>query len=176
MAKQPNLSSRATRWRTFAIALGTLMVGAGGCSTSLPYQPLDAIQGYADESMGPDQHWVLYQGGHFSQTEDVLAFWLFRSAEVTKSRGFSHFIELPSIAREPIGASARQAPRMSPYPVQTARGPFYVLVPDPVPLDFKVKSGTIQLFKSEPTGRTQNAYNAQAVLDQLGPRVASASR
>lgn len=91
------LSSEFDRKR-FA-GLGTAIVGAlvlAACATPTPYRPATGSgfsrAGYSDEQIEPNRFQISFAGNTLTSRETVERYLLFRAAQLTVERGFDHFI------------------------------------------------------------------------------------
>jgi hypothetical protein len=91
------LSSNIDRKRI--AGLGTAIVGAlvlAACATPTPYRPATgsgfARTGYSDEQIEPNRFQISFAGNTLTSRETVERYLLYRAAQLTVERGFDHFI------------------------------------------------------------------------------------
>jgi hypothetical protein len=67
---------------------------AAGCASQTPYKASDrdSRHGYAEQQLGPNRYRVRFSGNSQTPRETVENYLLYRAAEVTLSKGFTHFV------------------------------------------------------------------------------------
>lgn len=75
-----------SRFARFALPAALL----AGCATA--YQPHSSSGGYKDRPDGANRHFVEFHGNGKTTRDTVLAYWLYRCAELAQERRFDHFV------------------------------------------------------------------------------------
>ncbi len=147
-----------------ALALGAALAVAS-CATG--YGPNTLGGGYKDEKLDDTHYRVKFDGNGYASKDRVWNFWIYRCAELTKEKGFTHFtIQKPG---EPLSL-APQGPRM----IKTRSGgvtyiPIYV--PGHTVTTWHTDA-VVAMFK-EPLPEGVWLMRAQSVLDDLAPYIKS---
>lgn len=71
-----------------AVAVGLALVVAA-CATG--YGPRGLGGGYSDDMLDASHHRVKFNGNGYASSERVWTFWIYRCAELTKEKGYTHF-------------------------------------------------------------------------------------
>lgn len=83
---------RMTRGWIFA---GAAVLALGACTTATPYQPMSAGSraggGYSDRQIENNRYSVTFAGNSMTSRETVERYLLYRSAELTRRRGYDWF-------------------------------------------------------------------------------------
>lgn len=139
--------------------------------------------GYTDEKIDDTHYRVKFHGNGYASSDRVWGFWLYRCAELTKEKGFSHFALLkpgsPLSGRpttEPAEATRRHAAYQegdAPRMVKTKGGgaPSYIYIPGHTVTTWH-SDAVVAMYK-EPLPEGVVVLKAQTVLDDLGPYVRS---
>ena len=161
----------------FALLLASSLLLAA-CSAPQPslYAPITSTDGYAEESLGKGLYQVSFQGNSVTAKELVQNYCLYRAAELTLQKGEQRFAvhdkqteQLTQVTRDydtwgyPYGPYSRRYYR--PYPVHSSRSErttYRAML-------------TIEPFSGPrapgDSGSAFQVYEAQAVVDQFGPRI-----
>lgn len=170
------------RLRTAAITAVAVVLFATACAT--PYGRHGLGGGYTDERIDDTHYRVKFDGNGYASSDRVWAFWMYRCAELTKEKGYTHFsLHRPG---EPL-ALREAAPERSPGArkaayreaepgaamVKTKGGgaPIYIYTPGTTITTYH--SDAVVGFHSEPLPEGVVVLKAQTVLDELGPYVKS---
>ncbi|MDA8523399.1 CC0125/CC1285 family lipoprotein [Acidovorax sp. NCPPB 4044] len=150
-----------------------------------PYARKGWTGGYTDEKIDENHYRVRFDGNGHTSSDRVWYLWLYRCAELTKEKGYTHFtVRKPGepLASGPAagpGAYERQpaahadAGQEPPRLVKTKGGgaPIFIYSPGYTVTTWH-NDAVVALFR-EPLPEAVLLLNAQAVLDQLGPYVQS---
>lgn len=165
------------RFRT-ALAVGVAVMAAS-CATG--YGPNMLTGGYSDEKVDDSHYRVKFNGNGYASQERVWNFWIYRCAELTQQKGYTHFAlqkpgEPQSLAPQPARMQPAayhegdEAPRM----IRTRSGGVSY-VPIYVPgtrITTWHTDAVVAMFK-EPLPENVVVLKAQAVLDDLAPYIKS---
>lgn len=78
-----------------ALALAASVAILSACATATPYQPskdANARNGYSELQIEKDRARVTFDGNSLTDRETVETYLLYRAAELTKAKGYDHFI------------------------------------------------------------------------------------
>ena len=152
----------------FGIAL-TITLSA--CMT--PYQERGATGGYTDKQIADNVYYVTFSGNGNTPRDRVFRFWLYRCAELTKSKGYDYFV----IASTPVRGSSDAARAAVAYAGEyneiepTAAGaPTFVYIPGGTIRTYSA-NGYIELYRGKPDSDNPRAFRAADVIRDLGPEV-----
>ncbi|MFC1565671.1 hypothetical protein ACFL4B_01850 [Candidatus Neomarinimicrobiota bacterium] len=67
-----------------------IVIFLANCST--PYQPKGALGGYSEEKILDNLYRVEFEGNQHSKLEKIQNYLMYRSAELTKEKGFDYFV------------------------------------------------------------------------------------
>lgn len=161
-----------------------LAVVAASCATT--YGPRLLTGGYADEKVDDNHYRVKFDGNGFASSDRVWTFWMYRCAELTKEKGYTHFTLLRpgqslSELREPVprmitAAFPAQAPGAPGRFVNTKGGGGYVYVPSYGYGSTRITTwhtDAVVSMHREPLPEFVTVLSAQVVLDQLAPYIKS---
>jgi hypothetical protein len=163
-----------------ALVAGVLMVA---CAT--PYQQNSLGGGYTDEQLDETHYRVKFSGNGYATSDRVWAFWMYRCAELTKEKGYTHFsLHKPG---EPLARLNREEPARAGFrtavyregeggaSMQKTRGvvvvPSYIYTPG-VRVTTYHSDAVVSLHRT-PLAEGLVLLKAQTVLDELAPYVKS---
>ena len=156
-----------------------LAVAVASCATG--YGPRGLTGGYADEKIDETHYRVKFDGNGHASSDRVWSFWIYRCAELTKEKGYTHFTLLRP--GEPL-SERRQAPPMmnAGYRLDTSanlintKGGGYVYVPSYSYGGARITTwhtDSVVSMHRDPLPDYVVVLTAQVVLDQLAPYVKS---
>jgi hypothetical protein len=165
-------------------AAATLAVAALVASCATPYGQQGLSGGYADEKIDETHYRVKFHGNGYATSDRVWAFWMYRCAELTNEKGYTHFsIRKPGEAltrldkAEPGQPSLRTAAyregEARPAMLKTKGGgaPVYIYTPGTTVTTYH--SDAIVGLHRAPLPEGVVVLKAQTVLDELAPYVKS---
>jgi len=154
-----------------------------GCLGPTPYQVRQSNGGFGERAAGTDRWFVEFYGNGNTSRDTVLAYWMYRCAELTVEKGYDYFIllegEAPAISAVEI--EYRQALReetQQDVPIVRVKGGGFTYIPIYSPGVARTTwtaRGTIQMFKGSP-GPDERAMVAKTLIDKLGPAVRQATQ
>jgi hypothetical protein len=155
---------------------------ATSCATQYGRQGLGG--GYTDEKVDETHYRVKFHGNGYASSDRVWAFWIYRCAELTKEKGYTHFSLRKSgepLARGDEAMPARAGLRTAAYRegegapamLKTKGGsaPVYVYTPGSTITTYHTDA-VVGLHR-EPLPEGVVVLKAQAVLDELAAYVKS---
>lgn len=169
--------SRFTSLGLAALATATL----AACATSTPYSAAneESQYGFTEQKIENNRYRITFRGNSLTERETVENYLLYRAAELTVEQGFDHFIVVSDDTEKKTSYSATRYP-----------GPRYYGVGRPFPYygwgyrwdpyydDYDIREQNrysamayVVMGKGEKPADTPTAYNAQEVLDNLGPAI-----
>ncbi len=152
-----------------ALALAAIVL-LGACAT--PYQEKSLGGGYQEREVGPNRWYVEFFGNGYTTRDTVVAYWLYRCAELTAQKGFDYFV---MISKRPApGAALQDADEAS---LIRAKGGGTSYVPIYVPgggVTTWSSRGVIELRKGDAESEPRPTFVAREVLEKLGPPVRQA--
>jgi hypothetical protein len=165
----------STLW---ALALAALLAS---CATG--YGPQGLTGGYVDEKIDDTHYRVKFSGNGHASSDRVWGFWMYRCAELTLQKGYSHFtLHRPgaplsqSSSGHPRAMNAVYRPGNAPRMLRTkGSGGGYYYVPS-YSGGYTVTTwhaDAVVAMHREPLPEYEVALDAQAVVDALGPYVKS---
>lgn len=165
---------------TTALALGLAVVVAS-CATGYSARTLSG--GYTDEKVDETHYRVKFDGNGYATSDRVWSFWMYRCAELTKEKGFTHFTllkpgqPLSEWRERPALSNAAYRPGMPGQFVQTkGGGGGYIVVPGYYGGGTRITTwhtDAVVSMHRDPLPEFVVVLSAQSVLDQLGPYVKS---
>lgn len=169
------------RFRTASAFVAAAMLSA--CAT--PYQQNFGFGGgYTDEKIDETHYRVKFAGNGYASSDRVWAFWMYRCAELTKEKGFTHFsLQKPGdpLVRLNREDPARPALRTAVYregedgaAMRKTRGgsaPVFIYVPGGTVTTYR--SDAVVSLHREPVPEGVYTLKAHVVMDVLGPYVKS---
>jgi hypothetical protein len=152
---------------------------ATSCATQYGHEGLTG--GYTDEKVDETHYRVKFHGNGYATSDRVWAFWMYRCAELTKKRGYTHFsLRKPG---EPLARADRAMPGLRNAAYREGEGgaamlktkgsgaPIYIYTPGTTITTYH--SDAVVGLHREPLPEGLVVLKAQAVLDELGPYVKS---
>ncbi len=181
----PQTQSTRQCWRLPGMLIAAAGLALAACASPTPYQPEASGRGFADQSLEADRFRVTFSGNTLTPRETVENYLLYRAAELTLEKGFDHFVvadmdterhtsywsNTPGLMR-PAGYWSR-SPWYPWYPWHPWYGsPFHDTgLTTLEPRERYSASANIVLRKGPKPDDDAHAYDAQAVIDRLGPQV-----
>jgi len=181
---------------SIALALSALAI-ASGCTTPTPYQPLGtrgaAAGGYSDQRIEANRFRVSFSGNTMTTRETVEAFLLFRAAELTTTNGYDWFVMADRDTEKKSRTTVDQPFSPGPLgywgPSWRYRGagfgwrgwdpywgdPFWDRQIDVRTVDRYEASAEIVMGRGPKPADNPRAFNARAVMSNLGPRIQTPS-
>lgn len=155
-----------------------------GCATPTPYQPRGLTGGFSETRISDDIYQVKFTGNGLTSGDKVWYYWLYRCAELTKSKGYSAFLLLSDKAPAPKTSDAGSDPSgMKSVHLQSdgqfiqtksAGGYTYYYVPSYGGGSITTYSASAFVrFVKDPIPDTISYFRAQTILDTLKPYIAS---
>lgn len=158
----------------------TLLVAS--CAT--PYGQRGWAGGYSDEKIDETHYRVTFDGNGKASADRVWAFWLYRCAELTTQKGYTHFtLRKPDepLARwdnlDPAPSSLRPAAyragadEAALLKTRSAGAPVFIYTPGATVTTYH--SDAVVGFHRDPLPEGLVVFKAQVMLDELGPYVKS---
>jgi len=160
------------------VILAVAVVALSGCVTPTPYQPAPPRGfGYSEERLDQNKFRVSFRGNAQTSRETVEDYLLYRAAELTLNNGFTHFI----VVGRDTEAKTSYRYWIDHY---GGRGWFYHGFPgwyddpwhrpwayDVQPVTTYTATAEVIMVKGPRDDGDLRAFDAQAVLLQVGPRV-----
>ena len=170
----PRLARTALGAAAFAVAA----VALSACVTETPYKASspDSRHGYAEQQLAENRFRVRFSGNSATERETVENYLLYRAAEVTLSKGFTHFV----FANQDTEAKTYYRSDFDDWP----RGGFYwhtwpwgsgfgahvgTSTSRPV-TSYTAYADVVLLSPGEAASRPE-AFDARIVLDSVGPYI-----
>lgn len=175
-----------------------LAAGLGACATATPYQPNVPGQavsgGFTDAALAPDRYRVTFSGNSLTSRETVEGYLLYRAAELTLQQGYDSF----SIVDREVSRDRRTYVEPDPFyrpwygpgfsywrPSWRYYGrgygwrgwdpfwgdPFWADRVDVRTVDRFEATAEIVMRKGPKSADDPRAFDAQAVVTDLGPRI-----
>jgi len=180
------MRSIPSRWGA-AVALACLLLA--GCTTT--YGPMGYTGGYTDTQIEEDVYRVRFSGNGMTTKDMVWQYWIYRCAELTTQKGYTHFMLLRSDEQTPV-PQASSAPDGKPAyrttasaadddalsritPTATTSAPVFIYVPT-APVIKYANEGRIKLVKNPAAYPGRTLVRADVVLRLVGPFVRSAGK
>ena len=138
----------------------SIVLGLAGCQT--PYTQIGALGGVEAIQISADIYGISARGNGFTNTDRVAELVILKAAETTLSAGKSHFQWGPY--KDASSKSLVQGPTFI-VPV----GPFTSIIPGGI--DVVDKPGVDILIRVTNDGNAKGAWNAQAVVAKLAPKL-----
>ncbi|WP_235903698.1 CC0125/CC1285 family lipoprotein [Pontixanthobacter luteolus] len=179
-------------------AAATAMLASAGCTyRSTPYQPLSSANevagGYSDERLSDQRYRVSFAGNRLTSREQVESYLLFRAAELTAQQGYDWFAIEDRVLEREVERQIRRDPLYDPWygryygdwqPYWRYYGPsgwrawypyyghsFWTEHVDIREVERFEATAEIRLGKGETPNSTMRAFNAQDVIERIGPRI-----
>lgn len=163
-----------------ALAAGVLLAA---CAT--PYQQNGYTGGYTDEKIDETHFRVKFSGNGHTSSDRVWAFWMYRCAELTKEKGYTHFsLHKPGDPLVRFESEEPARPRMrtavyregeggGPAMLKTRGGSAPIFIYTPGARITTYHSDAVVSLHTAPLPEGVYTLKAQTVLDELGPYVKS---
>ena len=164
-----------------ALALLATLAAMAACAPT-PYRPADSGGGYHQIELEPQVYVVSFLGNDAIDAETIRTYWLYRCAELTIEKGHAYFVILRrSQARDGAIhlATARTLDAEGPTLAagRTIFIPLYIpeyqvpVVPNMPPVPKGNVIARIRMFSDANDPDLEDAYEARAVIEELGPRI-----
>jgi len=160
--------------KAVAACLALLLVSA--CATGpTPYQlrSADGEHGYSDQALERDRVRVVFQGNFLTTRETVENYLLYRAAELTLQRGYRFFV--PTLHDVERDAQQRTvATGFGGYGWHGAPFGSSLIIVDTFPAQGSESyraSAVVKLLEEAPTQLDIDAFDAEDVLETLGPTI-----
>lgn len=180
-----------------AAVAATSLLMTGCAYRSTPYQPLSSANriagGYSDERVSEDRYRVSFAGNTLTSREKVEAYLLFRAAELTLEQGRDWFAIEDRVVEHEVERQVRRDPLYNPWygsyyghwrPSWRYYGPrgwrswypyyghtFWTDHVDIREVERFEAIAEIRLGDGATPNSTMRAFNAQEVIERIGPRV-----
>lgn len=158
-----------------------VILSLSGCAT--PYQPQGLTGGFSETRLDDTTYQIRFSGNGNTSSDKVWYYWIYRCAELTKSRGYTAFALYSDKPSAPQNRKTSEAtPALRPVGIQSddnsgfanAKGGGYYYVPS-------YGGGTITTYSAsafvrflkEPIPDTVSYFQAQIILDILKPYIDS---
>lgn len=178
---------QSLRPRSAGILLALVMLA--GCATA--YGPRGLTGGYTDTRVEEDVYRIRFSGNGRTSKNTVWQYWIYRCAEFTKEKGFSHFMLLKKDEKAPApqaglsieeghayrnaSAGGEDDPMSRTTPLATRSAPIYLYTPS-VPIVTYTNEGTIKLVNNPAAYPGRAMLSADVILKLVGPYVHSAGK
>ena len=173
---------RLLRPRTAFILLALAMLA--GCATG--YGPQGYTGGYIDTKIEEDVYRIRYSGNGMTSRDKVWQYWIYRCAELTTQKGYSHFMLLktgepvpaPQADSSPAAGHAYQRasagdegdPLSRATPAATRSAPIYIFTPS-TPVIKYANEGSIKMVNNPAAYPGRTMLRADVILKLVGPYV-----
>lgn len=160
--------------RTVLSALVAALL-AGACAGPTSYSPADNGSGFRDIRIEPGRYRVQFAGNSLTPRETVETYLLYRAAEVTLEAGGDYFVIVEgdtAVEREyrtTVDAVHFAGP-ISFYYRGVCCAPL-TLTETTRPIERFTAVAEIRTYEGDPPADNLRAYDARAVLANLGPRI-----
>jgi len=179
--------------RIYAL-VAALALGLAACETATPYQPLQkgaAVSGgFSDQRLENDRVRVAFQGNTLTSRETVETYLLYRAAEVTVQQGFDWFETVDRHTDQDRRTYIEPGPLYGPgfgywrpyWRYYGGRfgwrgwdpywgGPFWADTPEVETVEkFQATAEIVMHHGAKPEGDAK-AFDARAVMTNLGPKI-----
>ncbi|TCS36613.1 hypothetical protein EDC30_106155 [Paucimonas lemoignei] len=152
-----------------------------GCATS--YQPLGMTGGFSETRISDDTYQVKFSGNGNTSGDKVWYYWIYRCAELTKSKGYNAFVLISDKAASNSndklsGASASLQPATmgsgeEPVFVNAKGGGGYYYIPSYGGRITTYSASAFVRFLKEPIPDSVSYYKAPVILEALKPYIDS---
>jgi hypothetical protein len=167
------------RWKVVpALLAGVLLVA---CAT--PYKEHGLGGGYTDEKLDETHYRVKFSGNGYASSDRVWAFWMYRCAELTREKGYTHFsLHKPGdpLVRLNRGEPTRAGLRTAIYHegeggagLSRTRSSAPIFIYTPGARITTYHTDAVVALHRAPLAEGVYLLKAQTVLDELGPYVKS---
>lgn len=171
-------------WTARVVAVLVLAGGVAGCAGPTSYHPAEDGRGYAEQALEADRYRVTFSGNSLTSRETVENYLLYRAAEVTLAQGYDHFVvvdqdtERHTTYRSTFsgvggyGGYGLYGPLYGPY-----YAPYYgpgaggIASASSWPRDSYTAYANIVMRRGAKPADDANAYDARAVIEEIGPTV-----
>jgi hypothetical protein len=163
-----------------ALAAATCLALAA-CASPTPYRPADDTYGYTDQQIEPDRYSVSFFGNSRTSRDMVESFVLYRAAELTLKAGDDWFAVVDRDTERSVSYYTTVDPLWGGYNYwpycRTCWWPHYgPAVARTRQYDRYAAYATIVTREGEKPPDMIDAYDARAVIEELGPLVEASMR
>lgn len=161
-------------------AAGLMVLLMAACAAGpTPYQPRpgDDEPGYSDQALESDRVRIIFQGNYVTPRETVENYLLYRAAEVTLERGYRFFVPtVQDVEREEQRTTVATGFGTG-FGGGWWNGGFFgsnIVIIDTLPANGRESyraSAVFKLLGEEPQGPAMDAFDAQEVIEALGPSI-----
>ena len=147
------------------------------CATPTPYQRSTGYDGYSEKLLEPNRYRVSFYGNSLTKRETVEDYLLYRAAELTVETGNDYFV---MVERETDKNTRYQTSFTDPWPYygfyysSFYRYPYHIGFQRDVytrQVTRYTASSDIVVYSGEKPADNVNAYDARAIMQNLGPGV-----
>jgi len=149
-------------WLIASLATAAL---ASGCAS--PYGRNVLAGGYNEKQIDESHYTVSFDGNGYTSPDRVWYFWIYRCAELTKEKGYTHF----DLARPPAKTS-QWTPGGEEEGVARRRNAAFIYIPGGTIRTWH-SSAVVAMYKEPFPDSLRAALLAQSILDDLDPYVKS---
>ncbi len=162
-----------------------------GCATG--YGPQGYTGGYTDQRIEDDIYRIKFAGNGLTSKEMVRQYWLYRCAELTRQKGYTHFLLLKAgeAVPDPVPQTS-SAPGASPgyqntsagegddplsrlTPAATRSAPIYITVPGAPVVRYSYE-GTVKMVNNLAAYPGRSLLKADVILKMIGPYIQTAGK
>lgn len=152
---------------------------ATGCAAT-NYGRLGVRGGYTETRIDENHYSVTFHGNGLASKERVWYFWIYRCAELTKSKGFTHF-DIDSAAKTSRWVPANEGWQYRPAQwnppaagddVRAVKAA-YIYIPAAPAVPKWSGSAVIAMYNEPMPPELRRSFRAQSILDDLAPFVRS---
>jgi hypothetical protein len=163
-----------------ALALLACSALLAACAT--PYQEHGLGGGYTDEQIDETHYRVKFSGNGYATSDRVWAFWMYRCAELTKEKGYTHFslhkpgepmarLDTEQPARPGLRNAVYRDGEGGPTMLKTRSGGAPIFIYTPGARITTYHSDAVVALHRAPLSEGVYLLKAQTVLDELAPYV-----
>lgn len=171
------------QWRMAILALLTPLL-LSGCFGPTLYQVHQLSGGYRESPVSQNRWYVEFYGNGYTSRDSVMAYWLYRCAELTLQKGFEYFVlvsrTLPGgahVETEIRLAAGDDGNGVETFPVKgRSRGysaPIYA--PGGTITTWSAR-GVIEMVNSDSENDARDAHSARDLIAKLGPAIRDATQ
>jgi len=154
-----------------------------GCATA--YGPRGFTGGYGDTKLAEDLYRVTFSGNGKTSRDMVWHYWIYRCAELTQQKGYSHFIILkpndpvPQPVTRPMTNTSQQGDARNGgdsmgqlTPTATHSAPVYIYTPGITIVTYS-GNAVVKMLRVPADYPGQTVLSAEVILKLIGPYVKS---
>ena len=156
-----------------------LLAVCGLCSCATPYQEMGYLGGYKDIRLDSNTVSVSFEGNGGTPRQTVETYLLYRCAEVTRDAGYDYFVILNQLTEANFAVAPGQytsstfatRSRGSSTMQSSTTGTYFQ---GPASAAY-TSQALIKMFKGRKPAESAAAFDAQDIIEHLGPQVRSDS-